>query len=435
MGGLGVCLFFATTTYSIAREYLTEQRYRVVLRQAYADANFLRSRLATTGTRAADALAALSPEGATAVLVERNGRWSSSVLGAGPDIVPATVRRGAAAGQVAYAPARFEGGPALAVGIPLADVGAVVYEVASLTELQTTLRVLSTVLSAGTVAAAGLATVLGLWARRRILQPLAPLATTAAAIASGDLERRLPGTDDPDLVTMVGSFNTMVDALQQRIERDARFAADVSHELRSPLTTLVASVDLLNARAESLPARSRELLALVTAELERFQRLLESLLELARSEAGAHGPDAERIDMAALVAQVLRQSGRPVGLLHTTGEAAVVAGDRVRLERAIANLLDNADRHGGGAVRVDVERDGDAVWITVDDAGPGIPTADRERIFERFATGGGPRRSGSGAGLGLALVEETARAHAGSAWCTDSPAGGARLVFRLPEAS
>jgi signal transduction histidine kinase len=435
-GGAAVCAVFAVVTYSIARGSLTEQRLEVALRQAYTGANFLRSQLATNGTTPAEALAALNPEGGTAVLVERRGRWVSSELDVAPDVVPAAVREHVAAGRVAHAPGRWRDAPVLVVGVPLASVDAAVYEIAPVAELQSTLRVLSTVLSLGTVLGTALAAMLGLWARRRVLQPLQPIATTAAAIASGDLGRRLADTDDPDLVSMVAAFNSMVDALHQRIERDARFVADVSHELRSPLTTLVASVDLLDARAASLPPRSRQLVELVSAELDRFRHLLEALLELARSEAAAALDDAEPVDVRAFVAAVLRRSDRPADLLQGgDGDRApaVVLGDRLALERALTNLLDNADRHGGGATGVGVHREDGLVSIVVDDDGPGVPVADRERVFERFATGGGPRGSGSGAGLGLSLVSEIARAHRGSAWCTAGPSGGARFVLRLPE--
>lgn len=433
VGGFAISGLFAGATYSIARGYLTEQRHRVVLRQTYADADFLRHQLGTTGTSPAEALAALSAAGALAVLVEQDGRWSSSALDVGPDVLPAEVRRRAGEGEVVYAPTRAAGGPALAVGVPLPGVHAVMFEVAPLTELRTTLRLLSMVLSAGTVVATGLAVLVGLWARRRILQPLDHIAATAAAISGGDLDRRLPGTDDPDLVTMVASFNSMVDALRQRLERDARFAADVSHELRSPLTTLVGSVDLLNARSGELTPRAREILRLVTDELDRFQRLLEGLLDLARGDAGVNHLSFEPTDLATLVAEVLRRSRRPADLLEADGET-LVRGDRQSLERVVRNLLDNADRHGGGAVRVSVTGASADVLLSVDDAGPGIPAGDRDRVFERFATGGGPRRSGSGSGLGLALVRETARRHGGAVWCAESSAGGARFVLRLPAA-
>ena len=232
---------------------------------------------------------------------------------------------------------------------------------------------------------------------------------------------------------MVGSFNSMVDALQARIERDARFAADVSHELRSPLTTLVASADLLNSRAEELPPRSRQALDLLTADLTRFRRMLDDLLEMARAEAGPVPPAAEQLDLPVLVGQVLLRTGRPPTLLHIASGPATVAGDRLRLERVLANLLDNADAHGGGVAAVTVQPDGQWVTVMVDDDGPGVALPDRERIFERFATGGAGRGSGTGTGLGLALVQETAALHGGAVWCSQPPAGtGARFVLRLP---
>jgi two-component system sensor histidine kinase MtrB len=433
VGGLAVCAVFALATYSVSREYLLNFRQHSVLRQAYVDANFLRAQLATAGVTPAQALAALSPAGSTSVLVRHQGTWSSSVLDVGPDAVPPSLLAAADRGTVGYVPTRTGEGPALAVAVPLIGDGVTVYEIAPLVELQTTLTLLMTILSIGTFVGTALAAVVGLWARQRVLRPLDPVASTAAAIAAGDLERRLPGTADPDLVTIVGAFNSMVEVLQQRIERDARFAADVSHELRSPLTTLVGSVDLLNARAAALPERSRQLLCLVTEELGRFQRLLEDLLELARYDAVGPTVRREPVDLAELVVDVLVRSGHPPDLLEVAGaDATVVSANRMMLERAVANLLDNADRHAGGPTRVGISCREDALWITVDDAGPGILPEDRERVFERFATGRGPRRSRSGVGLGLALVDETARGHGGAAWCVDSPEGGARMILRLP---
>ena len=157
------------------------------------------------------------------------------------------------------------------------QVGAEFYEVAPLTELDGILRLLSGILLGGALLATAAGAGLGAWASRSVVTPLNRVATTAAAIAGGQLGSRLPATLDPELATIVASFNSMVDTLQQRIERDARLAADVSHELRSPLTTLVGSVDLLNARREDLHPRSRRALDLVTADLDRFRRLLDRL--------------------------------------------------------------------------------------------------------------------------------------------------------------
>jgi len=226
----------------------------------------------------------------------------------------------------------------------------------------------------------------------------------------------------------------MVDTLQQRITRDARLAADVSHELRSPLTTLVGSVDLLNARRDELPERSQRALDLVTADLQRFRRLLDDLLELARSDGGLSVRPSDTLEIGPLLRQVIGEVGRDPSIL-SGAEDVVVLADKPRLGRMFRNLFENAETHGGGLTGVDISRAGSDVLVLVNDSGPGIPPHDRERVFERFATGATKRGSSSGTGLGLALVAETAAAHGGSVWCSTSPSGGAQFVVRLPEAT
>jgi two-component system, OmpR family, sensor histidine kinase MtrB len=225
-----------------------------------------------------------------------------------------------------------------------------------------------------------------------------------------------------------------VDALAARIERDARFVGDVSHELRSPLTSLVTSVEVLAARREQLSPRSREALDLVEQQLARFRATLDDLLELARIDNNPGGEEQPPVALDALVREVLTASGRPPGLLRTDGtERTVVRGDKLGLERAVRNLLDNADRHAGGACCVRVQHRDDCIVLTVDDAGPGVPHEDRERVFERFVRGPrAARGSLPGAGLGLAIVAETATRHGGAAWCSDAPEGGARFTLSLP---
>ena len=436
LGGLLLCATFAVAAYSITRENLLDQRERTALRRAYQDARLLRDQLATAGTSPADALAALTPPGETAVVVHHRGRWYSSSLDIGSAAIPDELRRstepGADGGQVAYVRVRSDEGPRLVVGVPVPVVDAVLYEVAPLTELQNGLRTLATVLASGTLIATALAALVGARLARQALRPLRPLSTTAAAIAAGDLDTRLPPTRDPDLAIMVGSFNSMVDALQQRLERDARFAADVSHELRSPLTTLVTGVDLLNARRSELTPRSRQVLDLLTEDLTRFRTLLEDLLELAGRDAGTP-LDCAPVDLAALARHALETTGRAPALLRCIGEGPfVVAADKPRLERAVTNLLDNADRHGDGVTAVTVRRTDEHVALTVEDAGPGVPVPARERIFERFATASGARGSSPSTGLGLALVRETALAHGGTVQCCSGPAGGAHFVLLLP---
>jgi two-component system, OmpR family, sensor histidine kinase MtrB len=268
------------------------------------------------------------------------------------------------------------------------------------------------------------------------VQPLEQVAGAATRIAGGELTTRLPATDDPDLVAIVAGFNSMVDALAARIERDARFVGDVSHELRSPLTTLVTSVEVLAARREDLSERAQQALCLVESELDRFRRTLDDLLQLARLEGSDPLAAAGPVSMTALVRELLADGAHPdVPLRAGADEETTVHGDKSSLERAVRNLLDNAERHAGGARAVSVERRVGAVVVTVEDTGPGVPAEDRERIFERFARGPrAARRSLPGAGLGLAIVAETAERHGGAAWCTDAPCGGARFSLSLPGA-
>ncbi len=248
----------------------------------------------------------------------------------------------------------------------------------------------------------------------------------------------------PTCSSLTNAFNDMAEALQLRVERDARFASDVSHELRSPLMTLAASAEVMQARRDDLPERAAAALDLLVGDVARFQSLVEDLLEISRFDAGAIRLHLEDL----LVAEFVRQAVAVSSLPHTPvivsdrAEAIVIRGDRRRLARVVANLIDNARVHGGGEPTVYVvEPDGEGeplghVWIAVEDHGTGVPSEERELVFERFARGGvAGRRSGSdGAGLGLALVEEHVRMHGGRVWVEDRTDGqpGARFVLELP---
>ncbi|MFI7002266.1 ATP-binding protein [Nocardia sp. NPDC050175] len=299
------------------------------------------------------------------------------------------------------------------------------------TDLQSNLNLLRNVLIGCAVVVTLIGAAVGWWASRRVLKPLHQLAGTAAEIASGDLDLRLSATKDQDLATTVESFNSMVDSLQRRIEREHRLFGDVSHELRTPLTTLMASVDVLNRHSADLPERSQRALGLVTVEVDHLRRLLDDLLALARVEAGMHRGDMEPLSVRDLLTHTLAERRYAPELL-TIADDVVVRGRKLELERAVGNLLRNADLHGGGVVAVTADRQGGDAVIVVDDAGPGVPALDRVRIFERFATARSGRRSATGTGIGLALVSETVAKHGGQVECADRPGGGARFVVTLP---
>jgi signal transduction histidine kinase len=261
----------------------------------------------------------------------------------------------------------------------------------------------------------------------------------AEAIAGGRLDTRLEATRDPDLGILATSFNDMALALQDRIERDARFASDVSHELRSPLMTLSAAVDVLESRRDEMPERAQSALNLLSVEVGRFSQLVEDLLEISRYDAGAVRLELDEVRLAEFVMQAVAASSNgqivPVEL-DSELAGVVVQADKRRLVRVIANLLDNARKYGDGATAVSLRRVEDRVQLAVEDEGPGVPDEERNLIFDRFARGGGAGRrgSGEGVGLGLALVAEHVRLHGGQVWVEDrdDEKAGARFVVELP---
>jgi signal transduction histidine kinase len=294
---------------------------------------------------------------------------------------------------------------------------------------------LRTIAFAGIVAAfltTLLGAALGLWASRRALRPLDDVARTATQLAAGDLDARAPTTDDPDLAAISSSFNAMAETLSARIQRDAQFAADVSHELRSPLTTMTASASVLEARRDQLPDVAQQATDLLVADLARFAALLEDLLDLARD----YGPlERERLpvfNLADVVRDEMAGSWR-TDLITSRGDTRICADQR-RIQRVVANLLQNADVHGGGVTDIRVEQFGDVVRLSVSDDGPGVSATDREAVFERFSRGRSTPMRGDvgGTGLGLSLVREHVLAHSGATWYEESDSGGARFVVELP---
>ncbi len=427
---LAVSATLALGTYLTARHYLVIQREQTASRQAFVDASFIREGLLTAGAEVDDVLASTSPPAGSILVLHRDGQWYSSSLSAGREAIPAELRASVAQGHAASTWARLSGQPVVAVGTPLTAVGADFFEIAQARELASTLTTLGWALGGFAVLTTMGGAFIGRAAARRVVTPLDGIAIASARIAGGDTATRLQATSDPDLSVIVGSFNAMVEALQERLERDARFAADVSHELRSPVMAMMTTVEVLE-RDSPLPGQRAESLALLRREVHRLSHALEQLLALGRLEAGVDEQERQPLALGELLSNTLSQTHRPQTLLDQTDAPVLIEGDKGALRRLFVNILDNADTHGGGIVRVGLATQGKWAVVTVDDAGPGIPEAERQRIFERFARAGS-RAARPGTGLGLSLVTETVRGHAGDVRCTSSPAGGARFVVRLP---
>jgi two-component system sensor histidine kinase MtrB len=361
------------------------------------------------------------------VLLHRDSQWHSRSADLAVDTaVPVSLRQMTAGGEAGAQRVRRDGQPAVVVGVPLPG-SATFYEIISWRELERTLQTLALVLTAVAIMVAAGGVAVGWYVTRYTLRPLGVVAAAAQRIAAGNLTTRLDPDTEPDLASLSVAFNDMADQLVRRLERDRRFAADVSHELRSPLQMLGAAASVIDKRRDRLDERTTAA-GLLTAEIERFQTLVHDLLELARSDQPVQ---RERVDMLALVTRVCLARRAPVDVVDATADAPVMwCVDRRRVEQVLINLIDNAMRYGGGPTAVRV---GDG-FIEVDDAGPGVAEADRVSIFDRFVRGPAANARGDtgGTGLGLAIVAEHAAAHGGYATVTASPAGGARFRIDLP---
>jgi signal transduction histidine kinase len=318
----------------------------------------------------------------------------------------------------------------MVVGVPLTE-RTVFYQVDSLRELDRTVRTLGVVLLVVAIMTTAAGAGVGWYATRRVLRPLAQVAGAARDIARGDLNARLDAASDPDLVSLTSAFNDMVGELAHRLERDRRFAADVAHELRSPLQTLAASASVLNRRRDGLDERAATAAHLVAAEIQRFQALVNDLLELARSDQPAQREHVAVLELARHVCRSRRLPDELVTLVDGTAERWHV--DRSRFQQLLGNLLDNAVQHGGGPVAVRLGAAGDTCYLEVDDEGPGVRSEDRELVFARFVRGRAATARGDsrGTGLGLALVAQHVAAHQGRVIILDRPGGGARLRVEL----
>jgi signal transduction histidine kinase len=434
LGALALSLALAFATYEITRSSLLDERERTAVRTAYADAAFIRTGLGGVDPDVRGALENLATGDVRRPLVQRDGRFFARTAADSSSLtesIPSSLQRLVNSGTPAVQRVPLGDSSALVVGVPLESVDSAYYEITPLAELERTLAVLSQALGAVALVTTLAGALVGWWVSRRVLRPLASVAAAAGSIASGDFTARVARDTDPDLDKLAVSFNRMVDEVSARSEGDRRFAADVSHELRSPLQTLSAATSVLDRRRDSLDGRTAAAVDLLTAEVARFESLVTDLLELAKSDRPA---ERRPTDVVALTRALLTSRRLPGSVLDVRGGAAVLDVDPRRYEQVLANLVDNAAKHGGGAVRVGLEVADDSVTLEVDDEGAGVPVDERELVFGRFARGraSSMRGASDGTGLGLALVAQHVLAHRGTVEVLDRPGGGARFRVVLP---
>lgn len=436
-GALALSASMALISYQLVRGSLLEEREDTAVRAAYFNSAVIASGLSAPDPDILELLRTLDTGGSRRALVLRDGGWKMRDADNGlTEAIPLALRDMVERDQPAVQRVRVDGQAAIVVGVPMDDSTAF-FLVDSLQELDRTFQVLALVLTVVAAATTVGGAALGWYATRYVLRPLTSVAAAAEEIAAGDLSARLDPAAEPDLARLTTSFNQMVDRLAGRLERDRRFAADVSHELRSPLQTLSAAASVLNRRGKQLDARSAAAAGLVVDEVTRFQTLVNDLLELARSD---QAPSREPVDVVALARQACRARGMPESLVtvepgtgHADNAPVIWQIDRRRIEQLLGNLLDNAVRHGGGPVAVRLGHHDSSAFIDVEDEGPGVRPEDKEIIFERFVRGrmASARGDSDGTGLGLALVAQHAAAHGGTVCVQDRDAGGARFRVEL----
>jgi two-component system sensor histidine kinase MprB len=274
-----------------------------------------------------------------------------------------------------------------------------------------------------------IAAALGLLVSRAALAPVRRLTdATENVTETGDLSQRIDATGRDELTRLAASFNTMLGALEESTRIQRQLVADASHELRTPLTSLRTNIEVL-ASERTLPAGERErLLTDVVEQLGEMTTLIAELIELARGEQQLAEPEEVRLDLVAADAVERTRRNRPAERFTTDLQESVVQGVPSTIERAVANLLDNAAKWSppGGNVEVEV-REGE---VTVRDHGPGIAEEDLPYVFDRFYRAASARGM-PGSGLGLAIVKQVAEAHGGQVVAERADGGGTRMKLRL----
>jgi signal transduction histidine kinase len=284
-------------------------------------------------------------------------------------------------------------------------------------------------------------TVGGYLLAKQALRPIAKLTQTARALSTETLDQRINlGGPDDELRELADTFDAMLGRLDAAFDSQRLFVANASHELRTPLSVIRTELEVTMSDPDADVAELRRMGEVVASAAERAQRLVASLLTLARLQAVESGELEvhERVDLAALIPSVIDavvgEAANKGVSIETEVEPAVVLGDPRLLERLVGNLVENAIRHNvpNGWLRVTTGQTAERVWLHVANGGALIPSADVETLFEPFRRGGRRRTATRGAGLGLAIVRLIVDAHHGKLQAAAPPFGGLAIRIELP---
>lgn len=416
-------------TYSVARWYLLNQREDSAITRAVLDSRAAEAALAA-GLNPTDALVQIPSVGTSQPMIQVDGIWYTSGVTVPPDALPPSLLETAATDGGAQQRTTIGDEQYLLVAIEIPD--ALYVEVFQLRDLSLILTIGGWLLVLQTLAAGLVGVFIGRYTFGQIIRPLSRLGAGARRIASGELSTRIPLTKDPDLDPIAASFNGMAESVQSRIQREQRFSANVSHELRSPLTAVVGTVDLLEKNMDQLPEREQRLITTLQGQATRMSQMLIDLLEISR--IGSDDPPLiESVDVKTLCLDAVHVRDLPEELV--VGQSQSVKTDTRRFARIVGNLIDNANRHGGGVqcIRIGTtQRDGvRLVQVRVEDGGPGISAEEVDRLFEPFARGEDAKKT-SGAGLGLAIAHEQAALLGINVIVDQEFSDGACFVIEIP---
>jgi two-component system, OmpR family, sensor histidine kinase MtrB len=405
--------------------------------------------------RTADAGSGLAGTFDAVLVVPGDGPRAATA--AGPvQQVPNALREFVKAGQVSYqyATVRTEdfAGPALIIGSPTTSSTSSVtnlelYLIFPLNNEESTIALVRGTMATGAVVLLGLLAAIALVVSRQIVLPVRSASRIAERFAEGHLTERMPVRGEDDMARLAVSFNDMAESLHRQITQleefgnlQRRFTSDVSHELRTPLTTVRMAADLIHDHSEDLDPALRRSTELMVSELDRFETLLNDLLEISRHDAGVAELSVEAVDLRATVQSALDNVGHlaaeaDIELIEDMPAQEVIAEvDPRRVERILRNLIANAIDHAEHKpVRIRMGVDDDTVAVTVRDYGVGLRPGEEKLVFSRFwrSDPSRVRRSG-GTGLGLAISIEDARLHQGRLEAWGEPGKGACFRLTLP---
>ena len=421
-------------TYSVARWYLLNQREDSAITRAVLDSRSVDASLAAD-LAPVTALEQVPSVGTSQPMIQVQGVWYTSGVTVPPASLPASLLSIAAKDGGAQQRTTISEEQYLLVAIQLDT--SVYVEVFPLRDLDLVLTIGGWLLVIQTLFAGIIGIFIGRYTFARIIRPLLRLGAGVRRIASGEFSTRIQLTRDPDLDPIAASFNGMAESVQSRIKREQRFSANVSHELRSPLTAVVGTAELLERNLDDLPEREQRLISTLQTQAARMSQMLLDLLEISR--IGSDDPLLkESVSVTTLCLDAIQVRGLPEDLIHVDdADDHLVVTDTRRFERIVGNLIDNANRHGGGVTAIRIARISDSdpehIVVAVEDAGPGIPVDEVPKLFEPFTRGEDAKET-SGAGLGLAIAIEQAHLLDVELRVESVDPHGARFVMEIPVA-